>query len=55
MVASLLPVCAIVVLHLVHGTGVRLGLIAIFSAVFSASIWLFGEGKLGDIFSATAA
>jgi hypothetical protein len=55
MVASLLPILAIVVLYQVQGTGIRLGLIAIFSACFSASLWAFGDGRLSDVFSATAA
>jgi hypothetical protein len=55
MIASLLPILAIVVLYQVQGTGIRLGLISIFSAFFSASIWAFGDGRLSDVFSATAA
>ncbi|KAJ9604042.1 hypothetical protein H2200_011565 [Cladophialophora chaetospira] len=55
VLASLLPVIAIVVLHLVKSTGTRLGLIAVFSAVFSTTLWFLNDGKLIEVFSATSA
>lgn len=55
VLASLLPILAIVVLHLVDGTGTRLGLIAVFSAIFSSSLWFLNDGKLIEVFSATSA
>ena len=55
VLASLLPVIAIVVLHLTKGTGVRLGLISIFSALFSTCLWSLNNGKVVEIFAATSA
>ena len=53
--ASLLPVLAIVVLHLTEGTGVRLGLVGVFSALFSTCLWLLNNGKVVEVFAATSA
>ena len=46
VLASLLPILAIVVLHLVKTTETRLGLIVFFSAVFSTLLWFLNDGKL---------
>ena len=55
VLASVLPVLAIVVLHLVKGIGMRLGLIGVFSAAFSGSLWTLNEGNLVEVFAATSA
>ena len=55
VLASILPVIAIIVLHFVHGTGTRLGLVAVFSALFSACLWIMFESQLVEVFSATSA
>lgn len=55
VLASLLPILAIVVLHLVDRTGTRLGLVAVFSAIFSTTLWFLNDGKLIEVFSATSA
>ncbi|KAL6714050.1 hypothetical protein ACLMJK_008544 [Lecanora helva] len=55
VLASIIPVLAIVVLYLVNGMGIRLGLVAVFSAVFSMCLWFLNEGSLVDVFSATSA
>ena len=55
VLASLLPVLAIIVLHLTEGTGVRLGLVGIFSALFSTCLWLLNNGKVVEVFAATSA
>ncbi|KAF2094721.1 hypothetical protein NA57DRAFT_45802 [Rhizodiscina lignyota] len=55
VIASLLPVLAIVVLYFVTEMGKRLGLVAAFTAVFSICLWFLTEGRLIEVFSATAA
>lgn len=55
VLASVLPVVAIVVLHLVKGIGIRLGLVGLFSAIFSTCLWFLNDGRLIEIFSATSA
>ena len=55
VLASLLPILAIVVLYLVDNTGARLGLVAVFSAIFSTTLWFLNDGKLIEVFSATSA
>ncbi|KAK5718700.1 hypothetical protein LTR15_008434 [Elasticomyces elasticus] len=55
VLASILPVLAIVALYLVQGTGVRLGLITVFSAIFSTCVWLLHDGEMVAVFSATSA
>jgi hypothetical protein len=55
VIASLLPVLAIVVLYLVTDMPKRLGLLAAFTASFSTSLWFPTEGRPIETFSATAA
>lgn len=52
--ACLLPVVSIVVLYLVKSMVVRLGLVALFSAVFSTCMWFLSDGGLVGIFAATS-
>jgi hypothetical protein len=55
VIASLLPILAIVVLYVVTDMPKRLGLLAVFTASFSTSLWFLTEGRPIEIFSATAA
>ncbi|KIW81816.1 hypothetical protein Z517_04842 [Fonsecaea pedrosoi CBS 271.37] len=55
VLASLLPVVAIIVLYLIEGIGIRLGLVAVFSALFSTCLWVLNDGRLIEVFSATSA
>jgi hypothetical protein len=55
VLASILPVVAIIVLYLVDSTGTRLGLVVLFSALFSTCLWLLNDGKLIEVFSVTSA
>ena len=55
VLASVLPVLAIVVLYLLKGVGIRLGLVGIFSALFSTCLWFLNDGSLVEVFSATSA
>lgn len=55
VLASLLPVLAIIVLNLVNGTPARLGLVALFSALFSTCLWFLNDGRLVEVFSAASA
>jgi len=55
VLASVLPVVAIVVLYLVKGMGKRLGLVGLFSAIFSTCLWFLNDGRLIEVFSATSA
>lgn len=55
VVASLLPIASIAVLYSSKSTKVRLGLVAIFTSFFAASLVCFTTAKRTDVFSATAA
>lgn len=55
VLASTLPVLSIVVLYLVHRMATRLGLVAIFTTIFSASLAILTNARRVDVFSATAA
>jgi len=55
ILSSLLPTVVILVLYFVNKMLVRIGLIILFTAIFSLSLALFTEAKKVEIFSATAA
>jgi hypothetical protein len=55
VMASLLPVIAIVILYLVHSMEARLGLVATFTMMFSTSLWFLSDGRLMEVFAATSA
>jgi hypothetical protein len=55
LVASLLPICSIVALFTVQSNGVRLGMLAIFSACFSLALALMTSAQRIEVFAATAA
>jgi hypothetical protein len=54
IVASSLPILAISILYCVTSMGVRLGLIALFSIVFTTCLAFFTDIKRGEIFLATS-
>jgi len=55
VVASLLPICSVVALFIVQSNGLRLGMIAIFSACFSLALALMTNARRIEVFAATAA
>lgn len=55
IVASLLPTVAIIVLFCVGSMRVRLGLIAVFTTLFTTCLAIFTSGRRGEIFTATSA
>ena len=55
VVASLLPMVSVVVLFIVTSDAVRLGMIAVFSALFSLSLVVMTTARAVEIFVATAA
>jgi hypothetical protein len=55
IVASLLPISAIVVLYRITTMPVRLGLVSAFTAIFSVCLWFMTDGRLIEVFSATSA
>jgi hypothetical protein len=55
VLASLLPVAAIVVLYYVTNMAARLGIIAAFTAIFSFVLALISTGRRVEVFTATAA
>lgn len=55
VISSLLPTVMILVLFFVHDMLWRLGLLIIFTAIFSASITVFTNAKKIEVYSATAA
>ena len=55
ILASLLPVIAIVVLYVINDMAKRLGLIAVFTTVFSACLAALTRANRFDTFAATAA
>ncbi|KAK4199459.1 hypothetical protein QBC40DRAFT_254963, partial [Triangularia verruculosa] len=54
VLASTLPVLTILVLHRLDNTDVRIGVTAVFTAVFALAIALFSDAKRVEIFAATA-
>jgi hypothetical protein len=55
VVASLLPIISIVVLCSIDGMKKRLGMIGLFTTMFSMSLGVMTGGKPIEIFAATAA
>lgn len=55
MLATLLLVGAILVLYKVSNNDLRLGLIALFTVVFAASVGLLTNASMAEVFGATAA
>lgn len=53
--ATLLLVGAILVLYKVNNNNLRLGLIALFTVIFAASVGLLTSGSMAEVFGATAA
>lgn len=54
IIASLLPVIAIAILYLVKSMAKRLGLVAVFTSLFSVSLWFMTDGRLLEVFAATS-
>ncbi|KAG9236257.1 hypothetical protein BJ875DRAFT_503479 [Amylocarpus encephaloides] len=54
VVASLLPVLAIIILYCVKSMSTRLGLVGLFTTIFSFSLMVFTNAKRGEIFAATS-
>jgi predicted RND superfamily exporter protein len=55
VIGALLPVIAIVVLYYINDMKKRLGLLVLFTAVFSLSLTLATKAKVTEIFGATSA
>tara|TARA_R110002060_G_scaffold27132_4_gene36857 strand:- start:19 stop:519 length:501 start_codon:yes stop_codon:yes gene_type:complete len=55
VMASLLPICSVVALYLIQSNGLRLGMIAIFSACFSLALAIMTNTRRIEVFAATAA
>jgi hypothetical protein len=55
IIASILPVVAIVVLYRVAAMATRLGLVGAFTVIFSVCLWFMTDGRLIEVFSATSA
>ncbi|KAK8008770.1 hypothetical protein PG991_011321 [Apiospora marii] len=53
--ASVLPVLSIAVLYNVQSMAARLGIVALFSALFSTCLWYMNDGNLVEVFGATSA
>ena len=55
VLSSILPILSIVILYLVHSTNIHIGLIVIFSSVFSGVVALVSDARNVEIIAATAA
>ncbi|ORY72088.1 uncharacterized protein BCR38DRAFT_331613 [Pseudomassariella vexata] len=55
VIASMLPICSIVVLYYVQSSRIQLGLTVLFCACFSSALVLMTNAKKVEIFAATAA
>jgi hypothetical protein len=55
VVASLLPLCSVIVLYVVQSNGLRLGIIVILSACFSLALALMTNARKIEVFAATSA
>lgn len=55
LIASLMPVVAVIVLYSIHNMWVRLGMIALFTVLLSLALIIITKGRRIEIFAATAA
>jgi len=55
VIASILPLCSVVILYLVKANGLRLGIIVVLSACFSLALALMTNARKIEIFAATSA
>jgi uncharacterized Tic20 family protein len=55
IVACVLPVASIALLYTIQSMSKRIGIMAMFTAIFSFALVLMTNAGLGDIFAATAA
>ena len=55
VVASLVPTVSVFVLYFIKNKLVRIGLLVVFTAVFSAALALFTSARKIEVFSAIAA
>ena len=55
VLSSILPVLSIVILYYVHSTNVHIGLIIVFSTLFSAVVALVSDARNVEVMAATAA
>jgi hypothetical protein len=55
VVASILPLCSVIVLYVLERNAVRLGMIVLFSALFSLALALMTNTTTINIFVATSA
>ena len=55
VLASILPVLSIVILYYVHSTNIRIGLIVVFSTLFSAVVALVSDARNVEVMAGTAA
>ena len=55
VLASILPVLSIVILYYVHPTNIRIGLIVVFSTLFSAVVALVSDARNVEVMAGTAA
>jgi hypothetical protein len=55
VVASILPLCSVIILYVVQSNGLRLGIIVILSAIFSLALALMTNARKIEIFAATSA
>jgi hypothetical protein len=55
VVASVLPTCSVVALYIIQSNNLRLGMLAIFSSIFSLALALMTNARRIEVFAATAA
>jgi hypothetical protein len=55
IVSTIFPATAVLVLYWIKSMAIRLGLVLLFSAVFSVSLAVFTNARPIEIFAATAA
>jgi hypothetical protein len=55
VIASILPLCSIIILYVVENNAVRLGVIVLLTALFSLALALMTNSRTIEIFAATSA
>jgi hypothetical protein len=55
VVASILPLCSVIILYVVQSNASRLGIIVLLSALFSLALALMTDSRKIEIFAATSA
>ena len=55
VISSILPISSVIALSFIRSNGIQLGMIVVFSAIFSLALALMTSARKVEIFAATSA